>query len=299
VPTWSPVSASVPAVIADLQAAVGFDVLPPELQAKILELLAAVEAGRLTLAEARAKARELTAFADLDADLQQGIDDLLASAAAAADQPDQLAADDPMSGAMSADVQWARENMASRLAMEEAQRAKAEDGKAGEAEEGSEQGPTTEQTAEGDAGEASDGQTTQRVPIKSADAAEGASGMMMKGDGKIGEPGSAFGGKRAAMRYGTGATDQLEAALKREQIEATANFDNSDLRNEERRRQTERGWSSIGYSRVAGRPTFDRSRAEARRVVPEARRPLLGRYFVRENTAAGQPPAGSSQGRRE
>ena len=101
---------------------------------------------------------------------------------------------------MSEDVQWARENMAARVANEEAQRRESgEDGANPEQSEGASSTPLNEQAANGEAGEANAGKTGARVPIKAANLPEGASGMMLRNQHpSVGDPGSAFGGNLAA-----------------------------------------------------------------------------------------------------
>jgi hypothetical protein len=135
-----------------------------------------------------------------------------------------------------------------------------------------------------------------RVPARDGVQMEGLTGMMLK-NGENGEPGTAFGGKRGQVKYGSGNPTEITAVLKREQIEASANIDNANLKNEDKRKKTEQSWSALRYTRVTSLSAFDRARADAPRVVPEARRPLLERYFVRQPTldeqqAAQPPPAG-------
>lgn len=300
VPSWSrPLTASPAAVpVAAGQAVPEADEIPLDVQDTLTQLLDAVREGKLSVGEAVASLRELTSFAKLDADVQKELEDLLRRTTADGNEQ-RMAKSDPAAGSpTSADVQWARENMASRAANEDARKADEPDGsKAPDGE--SKEGPTTEQSAQGEKGEASEGQTTARVPVKSANGAQGANGMMLQGDGTAGDPGTALGGKRGQVRYGTSEAQQLAAVLKREQVEAVANLDNSDLKTEDRRKKTEQGRSALSYSRVAGRSAFDRTRADAPNVVPEARRPLLERYFIRQASPADSPAAGTSPSRRE
>ena len=51
---------------------------------------------------------------------------------------------------------------------------------------------------------------------------------------------------------------------------------------EDIRRKTEHGQSSLGFTRVAPPANFDRSRATSPPQVPDARRPLLFHYFIRQ-----------------
>src|SRR4026209_140685 len=131
----------------------------PELRDKLLELLAAVREGKMTPMEAMAALRELTDFAKVDAAMKEQIAQLLEDALTSRDRFEKINPNLADAKTMSADVEWAREKMASRVASEEAQ--KAEDAaREGESEpsDSKEPGPTTEQSAEGEAGEASEGQ---------------------------------------------------------------------------------------------------------------------------------------------
>lgn len=293
-PSGALASASAPTV-ADMLAAEGLslDELPAEIREDLLALLAAVQDGRMTAAEALAALRELTDVIPMNALLQQQIADLIEASGDRRDDSGKTSAPNLAdAGEMTGDVEWARENQASQLANEEAQRG-AESEKEDEPSEGEETGPTTEQSAQGEAGEASAGETTARVPIKAADAADGAAGMMLNdSSSSVGEPGSLFGGKRGNVRYGTSETAEITAALTRELIEATVNIDRSNLDSKEDPRQkTQQSWSSLAYTRAGGRSAFDRARTDARRAVPEARKPALERYFVRPPAAEGAAAA--------
>jgi hypothetical protein len=291
-PSWPAASASVPAVAESLEAAAELEELPPELRDQLLDLLAAVRSGKLSPEEALAKARDLTAFAQLDAELQQEIADLLKMPSPNRDESEQMSGANAAAAPMTTDTQWARENLASRLANEEAQRGGKEDGATLESSDGKEQGPSMEDPANSDAGEGSKGQAAVRVPMKPTGAPEGSSGMMLRSNSsEVGDPGSMFGGKRGNVKYGTSDAQTIAAALKREMIEANVNIDHSNLKNEDRRKKTEQSWSSLKYTKIAGRSTFDRARADAPQPVPEARRPLVERYFVREASPQDPPAA--------
>jgi hypothetical protein len=290
-PTGSWLPLSVPAGAEEFVDLVELEGLSPELRDKLLELLAAVREGTITPVEAMAALRELTDFAKVDAAMQEQIAQLLEDALTNRDQfqktnPPSLADSANMTG----DVEWARENMASRVASEEAQ--KAEDAtRAGENEssESQQPGPTTEQSAEGEAGEPSEGQPGAKLPAKPSESAEGASVMMLGNPSSaVGEPGSVFGGKRGNVRYGTSQATDIAASLKKEMVEAIVNVDRSDLDKEDRRRKTQQSWSSMGYTRSGGRESFDRAKTDAVRTVPEARKPVVERYFVRPATTEEQ-----------
>lgn len=299
VPSWSrPLTASAPtAEAAAAPIAVEAEEVPADVQEQLAQLLDAVSNGTLSMKDAVDSLRKIGAFKTLDADVQKELEELLRRTPVDGSETQMARADESAAAPTSADVQWARENMASRLANEDAQKSDKEKDKGEESE--SKEGPTTEQSAQGEKGEASEGQTSARVPIKTANGAQGSTGMMMKGDSTSGDPGTALGGKRGQVKYGTTEVAQIAAVLKREQVEAVTNLDNSDLNTEDRRKKTEQSRSALKYSRVAGRSTFDRARADAPNVVPEARRPLLERYFIRQATPEVPPADGPSPSRRE
>ena len=290
--SWLPVS--VPAGAEELVDFVELDGLSPELRDKLLELLAAVREGKMTPLEAMAALRELTDFAKIDASMKEQIAQLLEDALTSRDQFERLNTSKPAeTGTMTSDAEWARENMASRLASEAAQKAD-EASPEGQSEQSDSQepGPTTEQSAQGETGEASEGQPGAKLPAKPSESADGAAVMMLgNANSSVGEPGSVFGGKRGNIRYGTSQAIEIAASLKRETVEAVVNTDRSDLDNEDRRRKTQQSWSSLTYTQGGGRGSFDRARTNAVRAVPEARKPVVERYFER-------PPATEEPGNR-
>lgn len=301
VPSW-PAAPRLAASASNAAAALPAEdlaLLPPELQAQIFDLLAQVEAGTLKAADALARIKQLPGFTNAPPDVQELVAEAVEDARRRQQEGTHGGAPDAAPAPTSTtDVQWARENTASRMANEQArsneQAPSAEQQAAGES-------TKSEQAALGESGEASSGQASAKVPTRDPAAAQGATGMMMQ-NGESGDPGSAFGGKKGNVQYGTMPATELAAALKREQVEAAANVDTSDLRNEDKRRRTEQSWSAIRYSRVARRSAFDRARVDAPRLVPEARRPLVERYFVRQPAPADQPgaaPPATAPNRRE
>ena len=287
--SWLPVS--VPAGAEALADLVEVDGLSPELRDKLLELLAAVREGRMTPAEALAALRELTDFVKMDAAMKDQIAQLLDDALTSRDQFQKTNPPSLADAQMSSDVEWARENMASRVASEAAQKAEdaARGGEKSDPSESKEPGPTTEQSADGEAGEPSEGQPGAKVPAKPSESADGAAVMMLGNPtSAVGEPGSVFGGKRGNVRYGTSQASDIAASLKRETVEAVVNMDRSDLDKEDRRRKTQQSWSTLTYTRSGSRATFDRARTDAVQAVPEARKPVVERYFVRPATTEEQ-----------
>ena len=71
-------------------------------------------------------------------------------------------------------------------------------------------------------------------------------------------------------------------------IEADANANGSVNGTRDRRRRTEQGRSALSYTRVAAQTAFDRARVEAPPSAPDARRPLIERYFDRPADAGAQ-----------
>jgi hypothetical protein len=116
-----------------------------------------------------------------------------------------------------------------------------------------------------------------REAASEADAAK----MMMGGGGMMGgESQSGAGGNRGQE---TGAADALlvAQALRKEMIEASADTLGENVTKEDLRRKTEQGTSTLGFTRVQTPATFERGRADAPPPVPEARRDLLQKYFIR------------------
>jgi hypothetical protein len=294
-PAGSLTSASTPSAEEALADLVQVEGLSPELTERLMELLAAIQAGTLTPVEALASLQDLTDFLKVDPVLREQIAELLEDAAADRDRFERTNAPAVTdSGTMTDDIEWARENLASRLAAEAAQRASEDtDGGEGEQPESQEAGPTTEQSADGQTGEASEGQAGARVPAKRSDAADGAAAMMLGNpSSSVGEPGSVFGGKRGNVRYGSSQAAEIAASLKREMVEAVVNVDRSDLEDDDdRRRKTQQSWSALTYTRGGTRASFDRARTDAARSVPEARRVVVERYFIRPPAGSDEPPA--------
>jgi hypothetical protein len=91
-------------------------------------------------------------------------------------------------------------------------------------------------------------------------------------------PGLGLGGG-SDKRTDGGRMAALEAALRRETVEASADQAGDNVQTEARRK-TEHGTAAVGYSGSAA-GTFDRSRAVAPPPVPESRRAAVQSYFIR------------------
>jgi hypothetical protein len=291
-PAGTTAAAAAPQAVEALETLAEIEGLSPELTARLLELLAAIREGRVTPVDALASLQDLRAFLEMDPVVRERIAQLFDQAAD--DQDPFERADAPAvadAEAMADDQEWARENLASRLATDAAQRAgEPAAGEQKEQEASEKEGPTTEQSADGQTGDPSEGQAGARVPARRSEAADGAAVMMLgNASSSVGEPGSVFGGKRGNVRYGTSEAAEIAASLKRELVEAVVNTDRPDLDEEDdRRRKTQQSWSSLAYTKSAGRASFDRARTDAVRAVPDARRLVVEQYFVR-------PPAPDDQ----
>jgi hypothetical protein len=111
----------------------------------------------------------------------------------------------------------------------------------------------------------------------------GGAGIIMMGNkdeaaGKA-APGLGMGGGSDTRTEG-GRMADLEAALRRETIEASADNAGDNVQTEARRK-TEHGQATVTYAHSAA-GTFDRSRAVAPPPVPERRRAAVQTYFIRK-----------------
>jgi hypothetical protein len=111
---------------------------------------------------------------------------------------------------------------------------------------------------------------------------DAASKMMMGGGGPMGgDSGPGAGGKKNEQT-GLGNPALLAQALRKEMVEANADALGENKEKEDRRKKTEQGKSTLGYTRVAPPAAFEPSRSAAPPPVPEARRQLLLNYFIRK-----------------
>jgi hypothetical protein len=256
--------------------------LPPELMAKLQELLDAAQSGNTEAAERLASNEELR---ELLNKLAQD-PELLAKLARA------LAAADPKKGptakelkelaerarraadmaAMSEDMREALEKMADEAAQESASN---EEGRPM-----SSDGPQ-----QGDTGETNAASSMQELSVqmaRQADPGGGAGIMMMSNPGENGSgpPGAGVGGS-GSDETAAAAAAALAAAFKQEVVEASQDNpgDNIDT---EVRRKSEQGSSKMGFTHGAA-GQFDKSRAAAAPPVPEARRNGVQSYFIRKS----------------
>lgn len=135
-----------------------------------------------------------------------------------------------------------------------------------------------------DANPGKEGGDVDEASITSISEAEagGGAGIIMMGSkdeasGKS-SPGIGMGGGSAERTDG-GSMADLEAALRRETIEASTDNGGQNVQTEARRK-TEHGQATVTYANSAA-GTFDRGRAVAPPPVPESRRAAVQTYFIR------------------
>jgi hypothetical protein len=109
----------------------------------------------------------------------------------------------------------------------------------------------------------------------------GASKMMPGGGGMMGGDSSSGAGGNKGDKAGQATPQQIALALRKELIEANQDLQGQNVTKEDLRRKTEQGHSAMGFTHAAAPTTFDPSRSGAPPAVPEARQPLLQRYFIR------------------
>lgn len=173
------------------------------------------------------------------------------------------------------DVRWALEDLAARLANSSADQRKTNENNPSASAETGEKGVGSEQ-AQSEMGNA---QASMQM-VKEAAADPGDAKMMMGGGAMGGDSRPGAGGNEGAQ---AGAADALliAKALRQELVEAAQDIKGENVTKEDIRRKTEQGTSTMGFTRVAPPATVERSRADAPPPVPEARRELLQRYFIR------------------
>jgi len=253
--------------------------LPPELRQMLLDAAVAVGTRRMSAGEALKGLDQSADWRALDPATKRRVDDALRRISLDDRVADGKAAPDPPA-ATAEQAQWAREDLAARLATERAQKTDPEAPKASERDAQKDQAGASEDSSDGQGGEGSlfkSKQVQREVPDGKGDP----SAVMMDPSGPAsGEAGTGFGGKHGDPTYRRMREAALEAAFKREVIEASANVGANDHPNEHRR-QTEQSASSLDYARTGGRSTYDRARVDTTAAVPEARLPWLERYFSR------------------
>ena len=258
------------------------------LRAKLEALLANIKDGKMGEAAAAADLEMLKKLmAAVDPALQKKLDELLKKQPLGKDaqtktknlDEEDLAerGDNADSAAgLPEDVRWALEDLAARLANSNANRQTNESNPAASQQTGEKgRGSSQAQNADAQAGE----QSVQMVREAAAD--PGAAKMMPGGGGMMGGDSRAGAGGNEGNKTGSATPEQIALALRKELIEANTDTTGENVNKEDIRRKTEQGKSTIGFTRVAAPSSYDASRATAPPVVPEARRSLLQRYFIR------------------
>jgi hypothetical protein len=260
--------------------------LPPELQEKLRALLAQLEQGMMDKNAEKVTLEELKdLMAKLDPALQKKLAELLEKKAFGEDanlKRKDLNADERAERAENSaaglpeDVRWALEDMAARMAQESQDRQTNPNNPSASSESG-EKGMGSAQ-AEQKMAQMSEASS----PLVRESATDPGGKMMMSGGGPMGgdsRPGS--GGNQGAEQ-GAAEALLLAQALKKELLEASADALGENVDKEDRRKKTEQGKSTLGFTRVAPPAAAEPSRAAAPPPVPEARRQLLLNYFIRK-----------------
>jgi hypothetical protein len=277
-------------VVAEAGKAVSPEDLGADLRAKLDALLAAMagndkEAREAAIADLEALKKLM---ASVDPALQKKLDELLKKnplGSEAQTKTKNLDAEDlaergdnaDSAAGLPEDVRWALEDLAARLANANANRQTNEKNPAASQETGEKgKGSAQAQTADAKPGEAS----AQMVRQAAAD--PGAAKLMQGGGGMMGgDSRSGAGGNSGQKPADLGTPNQIALALRKEMIEANSDMAGENVTKEDLRKKTEQGRSAIGLTRAAATTSFDQSRAMAPPIVPEARQPLLQRYFIR------------------
>jgi hypothetical protein len=265
--------------------AIEADQLPLELRKKLEALMAAMQDGQASAAEASATLEQLKdLMANVDPELQKRLEEMLKAHPLGDETPkgktldaDELAermGKDGSNAGLPEDVRWALEDLAARLANSAADQRQTNENNPSASGETGEKGLGSDQ-AQTEMGNA---QASMQM-VKEAAADPGDSKMMMGGGAMGGDSRPGAGGNDGAQ---AGAADALliAKALRKELVEASADMQGENVTKEDIRRKTEQGKSAMGFTRVAP-GSVERSRADAPPPVPEARRELLQRYFIR------------------
>jgi hypothetical protein len=274
--------------VPGVQGAVPADALPAELAKQLQDLLAQLDAERLSVAEMNTKAAELRDLLDrlgLFSDPEKLKDLEQALREPAEDAPDQIKKMLEMAknadraanvAALPPDVRDALKNLSLQL-MEDAQ-------------EGGEQTATAQQKSSSDVGKDAAGNNASGSDLNQASiqfsrdqGANAGAGMMMlapqspeQGTGMQSGPG----GGTDQMRTGRGSLLALEQALRRETVEASKDIAGDNV-TADVRRKTEHSQAGSAFTHAAAVKS-DKGGAAAPPEVPEARRSQVQSYFIRK-----------------
>jgi hypothetical protein len=262
--------------------------LPADMQLRLDQLLTAMGESDLPIDGQRLTPEEVQAMlAQLDPELQQKLAELAEqrgldeSGEAGRDLSEQELSEmvENSSAGLPEDVRWALEDLAARLANSSAERETNPENQSASSESG-EAGLGSEQAEAEQSSAASEGGMQM---MRQAASEGGDSQMMMAGAGAMGGDSAGGEGGNSGTGAGEGEFESIAQALRQELVEASQDVRGDNVQpdeQEEVRRKTEQGDSSLGFTRVAP-ATFDRSRAVGPPAVPDARRPLLFNYFIR------------------
>ena len=256
---------------------------------EIGEVLKALSAQGVAPEEARAVVEKMLKDPNLDPALRKQIEKMLGEQEMGKGQSDQSSAGEQDKEAMggkdaegsppeSDDLKWAESETASREANEGAHR-----GSPPPNENPSKETPKSEKGGKPSPGAKPNDsrQQRERSPGSAAGLSLGDEADEANSGGQNGEGlSSSGGGKTANVRLDVMARETA-TALSREVIRAIEASEGKNIKVEEAHR-TEARRSSLGFGGVEGLTTYDRAPSDASQVVPETRRALLERYFVRE-----------------
>jgi hypothetical protein len=275
-----------PAAVRDAPAPqTPLELLPPELQKQLADLLAAAEAGTLARsqvlrsdAERRAFLERLGQLRDPQAlkDLARSLDkantaDTLKELNALADRVKKAAG----MSAKERELAKALDDLARKLnaaaSAEQSETARTQAGESGEP------------ADEAETGLSSSIDEASIDAVKEAQAAAGGAGVVMMGQqdaaGASSTPGFGIGGGNGSMTNDAQAA-ALEGALRQELIEASRDSAGANVEADVRRK-TEQGDAAVGFTGTASTRS-DTARAAGAPPVPEARRSDVQRYFIRK-----------------
>ena len=260
--------------------------LPPELAKKLAALMAQLEEGAMSKDAEKISLEEFKELmAKLDPALQKKLAELLERKAfgdLANNKRKDLDADERAERAENStaglpeDVKWALEDMAARMAQASQDRQTNANNPSASSETG-EKGMGSAQAEQKTAS-----MSEASSPLVREAANDPGGKMMMGGGGPMGGDSRPGAGGNQGAQQGAAEALLLAQALRKELVEASSDALGENIDKDDRRKKTEQGKSTLGYTRVAPPAAVEPSRAAAPPPVPEARRQLLLNYFIRK-----------------
>jgi hypothetical protein len=260
--------------------------LSPEIRRRLEDLLAAIEKGRISTAQANAKLQELR---DLLSKIDPSLSPELARLAKLAEQgsvaergkDDAKSLSERAAAAAKSDLpQELREQLediASRLANP---RLGERQGQSSQAAASADAGQLGKASANAEASQANMAQAALQLMHEAANDPSNAQ-MMLAGAGSMGGDSRAGAGGNSGAKSGNANAAQIAQALRQELIEASADTPGTNVNSEDIRRKTEQSKSALGFTHVAAPSAVDRSRTLPPPPLPDARKPLVMQYFIR------------------